>query len=441
MLQGGPHGSKNLKLEPRLQRRYEKLVMAHSNSTASLSAGVKALADGSKTFAHTQALWRFLNNEEVTPARLSAPLVAGCHAALQACEGDYALCVHDWSRIHYGGHTSKKDRLQMTHATDIGYELQSSLLVNAQDGRPLSVAAQNLVSADGAWQTRKAALQADDQTHLDELTERIDWIEQQSFARALVHIVDREADSVHHLRQWSRRGHHWLVRAKAGAMVRCADADMALSTVAQQLSFQQIRQVTCKGQPGTQWIASTQVVLARKAKPKRVDGNGQRVAAIAGEALAVRLVVSKIVNGDGDVVAQWYLLSNLTLDVDDAQLALWYYWRWEIESFFKLLKGAGHQLESWEQETARATFNRILIATQACVMAWGLMRAQDEQAMRARLFLVRLSGRQMKREKPVTMPALLDGLFKLFMMLEALEHYSLSDLREFAQIAKNQLHL
>jgi hypothetical protein len=100
--------------------------MPHSNSTANLSAGVKALADDAKAFSHTQALWRFLNNESVTPQRLSAPLVAGCQVATAQCAGDYTLCVHAWSRIQYGSHPSKKDRVQMTHATDIGYELQST---------------------------------------------------------------------------------------------------------------------------------------------------------------------------------------------------------------------------------------------------------------------------------------------------------------------------
>ena len=415
--------------------------MAHSNSTTSMSAGVKALSDSSKAFAHTQGLWRFLNNEAVTPVCLSGPLVASCQSATAECEGDYALCVHDWSRINYGGHSSKKDRLQMTHASDIGYELQSSLLVNAQDGLPLSVVAQNLVSAQGIWQSRKANLQPDDQTHLDELSERIEWIEQHPLSKRLIHIVDREADSVDHMRQWSKQGWNWLVRAKAGSMVRSEQADMSLEAVAEHLCFQQTRPVVCKGQPCMQWIAGTQVVMTRKAKPKRIDSNGQRVKAIVGEPLTVRLVVSKIVNEDGDVVAQWYLLSNVGVHIEDAQLALWYYWRWEIESFFKLLKSAGHQLESWEQETARATFNRILIATQACVMAWGLMREQGEHAIRARMFLVRLSGRQMKRAKPVTFPALLDGLFTLFTMLETLQHYSLSELKEFAQIAKNHLNL
>jgi len=415
--------------------------MAHSNTTASLSAGMKALADGTKAFSYTQALWRFLNNEAVTPQQLSAPLVAACHAVLAQCEGDYVLSVHDWSRINYNSHDSKRDRLQMTHATDIGYELQSSLLVNAQTGLPLSVVAQNLVSSEGVWQSHKAALCADDQTHLDELSDRMDWIEQQNFSKRVVHIVDREGDSVAHMRRWNQSAQYWMVRVKAGSKVRTPEGDCSISVVAEQLGYRSTRQVICKGQSCTQWIGGTQVVLARAAKPKRMDKNGQRLKAVAGEPLKVRLIVSKILNEDGDVVAQWYLLSNVSSDVDDAQLALWYYWRWTIESFFKLLKGAGHQLESWEQETARATFNRILIATQACVMAWGLMQAQTEETIQTRLFLVRLSGRQMKRARPVTLPALLDGLFTLFTMLETMEHYSLSELKKFAQIAKNYINL
>jgi hypothetical protein len=64
--------------------------------------------------------------------------------------GDWVLCVHDWSRVNYGNHQAKNDRLQMTHEHDVGYELQSSLLVGAGDGAPLAVAAQNLVTVEGA---------------------------------------------------------------------------------------------------------------------------------------------------------------------------------------------------------------------------------------------------------------------------------------------------
>jgi hypothetical protein len=377
----------------------------------------------------------FLNNDEVTPKKLSEPLVAACHDALAKSEGDYALVVHDWSRINYGTHTSKKDRLQMSHAKDIGYELQSSLLVDAQNGIPLSVVAQNLCSSEGSWQSRKAKIQKEEITHLDELSKRMDWIEELRCVKKLVHIVDREADSVAHLRTWSQAGHRWLVRAKEGGMVRHGEHEVALREVVEHLTFKEVRKIDCKGEPCSQWIAGTNVVLTRNAKPAKKDQNGERVKAVRGVHLPVRLVVSRIINEDGDVVAQWYLLSNVDEHVDDAQLALWYYFRWEIESFFKLLKSAGHQLESWEQETARATFNRILIATQTCVMVWQLMSASGEAAAKTRAFLVRLSGRQTKRIRPVTIPALLAGLFTLFTMIETLRLYSPSQLTEFASIA------
>jgi hypothetical protein len=87
------------------------------------------------------------------------------------------------------------------------YEWQSSLLVGAGDGAPLAVAARNLVTAEGVWRYREADITPDEQTHLDELSERMDWLEQ-SFDKRWGHVIDREADSVAHMRQWSERGQH-----------------------------------------------------------------------------------------------------------------------------------------------------------------------------------------------------------------------------------------
>lgn len=106
----------------------------------------------------------------------------------------------------------------MTHKTDIGYELQSSLLVSDRDGAPLVAAAQNLVTAEGVLSSRDSAVRPV-QAHLDELSERMAWLEAQPFGKPLVHIVDREADSVAHLRRWRQAGYPWLIRAKQGACV------------------------------------------------------------------------------------------------------------------------------------------------------------------------------------------------------------------------------
>jgi hypothetical protein len=104
----------------------------------------------------------------------------------------------------------------------------------------------------------------------------------------------------------------------------------------------------------------------------------------------------------------------------------WYYWRWRVESYFKLLKSAGQQLERWQQETAEAVAKRLLVASMACVVVWRLAREATAEAAWARAALVRLSGRLMKRGVAFTAPALLAGLWVL---LAALEHYGEAELR------------
>ena len=153
--------------------------------------------------------------------------------------------------------------------------------------------------------------------------------------------------------------------------------------------------------------------------------------------MTVRLVVSRVCTPDGKPLADWFLLTNVPGSVPDARIALWYYWRWRIESYFKLLKQAGQQLERWEQESGPAILKRLLIAGQACALAWRLMRAEGTFADQTRAFLVRLSGRQMKRTTPISASALLHGLYTLFAMLETLKHHSTDELQRFAQLANN----
>ena len=52
------------------------------------------------------------------------------------------------------------------------------------------------------------------------------------------------------------------------------------------------------------------------------------------------------------MLARWLLWSNVPARVPASTLALWYYWRWQVESYFKLLKSAGQQVEHWQQEDA-----------------------------------------------------------------------------------------
>lgn len=113
-------------------------------------------------------------------------------------------------------------------------------------------------------------------------------------------------------------------------------------------------------------------------------------------------------------------------------MARGYYWRWNIESFFKLLKSQGQQLEEWEQETGPAIARRLLVAAMACVLVWQLAQDSSPPAEELKQVLVRLSGRQMKRGRPYTTPALLAGLWPLLAMLALLEHHDLDQIRHLA---------
>ena len=63
------------------------------------------------------------------------------------------------------------------------------------------------------------------------------------------------------------------------------------------------------------------------------------------------------------------------------------------ECFFKLLKSAGHHLESWQQESAHAIAKRLLVASMACVTVWAIAADNNKEAAELRAFLVKLAGK------------------------------------------------
>jgi hypothetical protein len=155
--------------------------------------------------------------------------------------------------------------------------------------------------------------------------------------------------------QWSARGQHWLARVKAASSVSFDGQSMRASEVAERLHFHEAR----KGKTTTQWVASAPVAFMHKARPTHSDPDGKRIVPILGVPLALRLVVSRLYDAQGQIISEWVLLCDLPDVVSNAQIALWYHFRWRIESFFKLLKQAGHQLERWEQESDGAFLQAI----------------------------------------------------------------------------------
>jgi hypothetical protein len=417
-----------------LANRYQQLVTEHLNSTDTLSADLRALPDKNTSFASTQAAWRFYKNDSVSLTKLHEPLLIAAHESVALHCSNYALCVHDWSRLNYRKHSSKLDTYQITHETDVGYDLQSSLILSDQTGQPLAPVAQRLVTADGSYATYQGdTLSETVENHLDEVTYCISKLEQQRFAKPLVHIIDREADSVGHIRQWEANNCLWLTRSKKTPSVEYQGHSMPCAQVAEALPFEKRRLVDYHGKPQWQWVAETLVRLTRDAKPSQKK---QKKPSVPGEPIDARLVVSRILSDDGEILAEWLLMTNV-MAVEASEIALWYYWRWQIECFFKLLKKAGHDLESWQQETGLAIAKRLLVVSMACVVVWEIAAAKGEKAEALRTFLIKLSGRQMKWGKSFTNPALLAGLWVFLSMQELLDCYPPEELAALRETAQN----
>ena len=425
------------RVDRRLERRYWKLVSEHSTSLKSSAAGLRALPASGKAFASTQAMWRFLGNGRMSRSRLVEPLCNYARESLASERPEFSLIVHDWSPLEFRDHEENHDRVGLSSDWNRGYELLTALMVSAQDGQPIAPVVQAIEASDGVHATYSDRLQPA-QSHLDALRPMMRAAEKVAEGTRCVHVIDREGNAVFYLRKWDKQKRLFLVRSDYSRVVRHEGEERTLRSLARLLArrdaFRHVRDVRYQGRPAIQEIAETTVVLDRPAYQQRPKYGQKPRVRIRGEHLQLRFVVSRVFDKKHRMLAEWYLLTNVPASVDAARVALWYYWRWRIESYFKLMKSAGLQLEDWQQTTAERILRRLLIAAMACVTVWRLADDPTPEAAETRALLIRLSGRQMKHKCPFTVPALLAGLWVLLAMLDVLDHYTVADLRRAAAL-------
>ncbi len=420
-----------------------KLVKAHMDGATRTAHGPRGLPDIGKSTTASQAAWRFLANERVTLAKLVEPLRETGRAGCAHSESDFVLLAHDWCKLAYGNQLRrKKDLAQLTHGNDIGYELTTSLLIEARTGIMLAPMQMHILAGQEVHSTGKHVPHPADH-HLDQILPTMEESNDWGLQRRVVHVIDREADSLGRLRTWHAAGHLFLIRCK-DRRVSCDGESVLLSELNEQLDrdvlFENAGKARYQGKKAFRQVAEKMVTLDRP-HSEVVDGKRTQV---SGEPITLRAVFVRLLDKDGYVLAEWMLLTNVpTENVDTATIGLWYYFRWRIESFFKLLKSHGHELEYWQQETALAIAKRLLIASMACVVIKQLEAAQSESAAKFRRYLIKLSGRRMKHKVEYTAPALLAGFYVHLSMTQFLEEsgMTLEELKSLEKMAFLELQL
>jgi hypothetical protein len=437
----GEHGYHFGNLDRRLQDRFWCLVSEHTHATDGVVAGLSALPGTARPFASARAMTRFLNHPDIPFAALLEPAQDGIRHAVTASTAAVALVMHDWCMFSFTTHHSKRDRYQRSHDLDRGYELGSVFVVDAANGDPLGPMELRLRTAHAMLSTRGRPT-ACPPGHIDEVLEVMGEARRWSLDRPLVHVIDREADSVGHYRRWHARAHRFVVRADPGRRAQWQGRSVTLAQIAAALRLE-FREAAVDGRPppvstphgvGRVEVVQTGVVLDRPAKTRVRDEQGQsKQVEVPGPPIPLRLVLTRVVDPLGVVRAEWFLLTNVAEDFSAATVAQWYAWRWRIEGYHKLLKSAGQNAEEWQQETGAAFLRRLCVASVACLTVWHLQRDESAVAARLRRVLVRLSGRQMKHRVESTAPALLAGLGKLLAIDDLLNECGLEEVLALAR--------
>jgi hypothetical protein len=432
-------------LDRRNQDRFWKLVSEHAHTVNIAVNGLSALPGTAQPMAATRAMSRLLNHHDISFCALLEPAQDAVRSACANRPGRFALVLHDWCMFNFGQHTSKRDRLVRSHGTDVGYELGTALIVDATDGRPLGPMEFRLRTANGMLSTRPGGAGCPP-GHIDELDETMAAAVGWALDRELVHVIDREADSVGHYRRWHAAGRRFVVRADCERLVLHDGRERKLGEVLGGLAgaFAPVRNatgrpevVTIRAGTGTVHVAETIVVLHRPARHytgKRTAKGTKKQVEVPGPPLPLRLVVTRVVDDAGTVLAEWWLLTNVdAVSADAATIGRWYAWRWAIESYHKLLKSSGMNAEAWQQETGAAFLRRLCVASMACLTVWHLQRDETPAGAQLRTVLVRLSGRQMKHRVESTAPALLAGLERLLAIDDLMQIVNLDEILDLAR--------
>lgn len=411
--------------------------MQQIQAAQDLAAGLHSLPGAASAFAATQAAWRFFNNPRIRLAQLVEPLRDAGRQAAAASTASHLLLVHDWSFLSFAMHTSKRDRIPLGHDHALGYDLATALLVDGGTGDPLAPMDLELTTHHGVISSR-ADRPANDPAvaHIDQVLATMTAAATWQLAKPVVHVIDREADGLAQFRTWATAGHSFVVRVDADRTVRWQGQTRRMPEIVEELRLAHaFHPAGDLGPNQTLFVAETAIVYTQ---PGRVRRGTKRVT-VPGEPPTLRLVVTQVRADDGPVTAEWLLVTNVGSEIPARQVAQWYAWRWRIESLFKLLKGHGQQVEAWQQETGEAIAKRLAVTAMACVLVWRLQRDPSPKGKKLAAILIRRSGRQMKRHRPVTAPALLAGLEKLLAVLELLQETTVEELRELLNHALAEL--
>jgi hypothetical protein len=357
--------------DERLDRRFARVVGRLADQP---SLSIPAACRG---WAETQAAYRFFDNDRVTPQKVLQP---HRDATLQRARGETVVVVaQDTTEIDL---TRKHEKVggPLNDTTRWGL-FAHLLLVMTPQRLPLGVWQADVWSRDAeAFARSQAEKRRARKRQPFEEKESVRWRDGYQAACALardapattvVCVSDSEGDIYECFADGGRPGGRtaeWIVRACQDRAVQGGTQGLLAAVAAAPRLGRQTIDVRRRDASTGDGRRRRQ---ARTARQAGVTVQAARVALRPPRRVGVRLpvvtvnavLVQEVSPPAGDEAVQWLLLTSLPIDTFDAvcRVIAWYTCRWEIEVFFRVLKG-GCRIEELQLERG----DRV----QACVAVY-----------------------------------------------------------------------
>ena len=362
----------------RLRMQCQQLIKTLAHNAHELTSSAAALSGANIGFDRTRALWRQLSAATMGEEQFLQAMLSRAKADSQAACKDYILAVTGLS------------------GPDMPQTQGQRITALLSDRTGLPFAAMPLAPARSA--------------HAGEKPSGDTWPEGLD-NKPFVHLFDGQSTS-EQIEEWQSVGLRWVASAPASLQAEGAPGSplATLAGLASPLAFSPAGPVVFKGRQACLFVAEMRVRL-------RADS---RIAGAA-EAPTVRCVVRRIADASGHQLEQAYLLASPDILASPRQIAQWAGWRGVCVPYFSLLKQAVQQLEASQLPIETTGLRKLLIAGHAAITVFGLQQAQQGWAETARRVMAQLAGQALRADRPVPGRALLEGLGKLFVLLDALE--------------------
>jgi hypothetical protein len=361
--------------DARLERRFGQLMEMMARAPDQSFPHASGDSD-----AALEATYRFLNNEAVSHEALLAPHHASTLERMRP--ETEVLVVHDTTEFRFEGDREGLGRLQQDLQGFMGH---FALAVSA-DGRRRAFGVIGFLSVIRSWEPVTAHWRT---RYRDADKESLRWgklvnevAERTQGGPALIHVMDREADSFELLSDLVAHQQRLIIRVRAERrwtldVGRVGDATQGLSVLAEReiaVSARKARHVkgTSKSSPRparTQRIAKLQI----RACTVQLKPPDRSKAA----PLTMNLVhVTEVDAPDGQEPVDWKLYTTDAIETVDQVLLVVdrYRSRWVIEEYFKALK-TGCAYEKRQLGSGRALLNALAVFVP---IAWTLLVLRQE---------------------------------------------------------------